>query len=302
MDLYMAPLEGITGSIFRNSYQQHFSKFDKLFTPFFGNTGFNTKELCDIGPEANSGVPLIPQILSNKAEDFLNIAARMQSYGYTSVNLNLGCPSGTVSSKGRGSGFLRRPKELDAFLDDIFSRCPLPISIKTRIGYDDESAWPELMEIYNRYPITELIVHPRLKTDMYRPPVRMQAFDYAYQHATMPLVYNGDIFTADDYHRIVKTYPNIVAVMIGRGMLQNPGLVGEIRGLPPVSREEIREWLRAFEQTNLAAYTETPTLFKLKEIWAYLQESFPESRKEIKQLFKAKKLYEYDNAVATIFR
>lgn len=302
MQLYMAPLEGITGSIFRNSYQKHFEPFDKLFTPFFGNTGFNTKELNDIGPEANNGVPLVPQILSNKVEDFLNIAERMQRYGYSSVNLNLGCPSGTVSSKGRGSGFLRTPDELDAFLEGIFTKSPLPISVKTRIGYDDDSVWPRLLAIYNQYPITELIVHPRLKTDMYRPGLHMETFDYAYANAKAPLVYNGDIFTAEDYKRITETYPNITAVMIGRGMLQNPGLVGEIHGLPPVTDDQIYSWLQEFEQTNLAAYTETPTLFKLKEIWAYLQLHFPEHKKEIKTLFKAKKLYEYNNAVATIFR
>lgn len=302
MDLYMAPLEGITGSIFRNSYQKHFTKFDKLFTPFFGNTGFNTKELCDIGPEANAGVPLVPQILSNKAEDFLRIAERMKDYGYDCVNLNLGCPSGTVTSKGRGSGFLRNVPELDSFLREIFARSPLPISIKTRIGYDDEAVWPELLAVYNKYPVVELVVHPRPKTDMYRPPVRMDAWRYTYENTALPLVYNGDVFTVSDYERIAADYPACKAVMIGRGMLKNPGLVGEIHGEAPAGNEQIYDWLKDLTAVNLSAYTETPTLFKLKEIWCYLQERYPEHKKELKQLFKAKKLYEYETAVRTILR
>lgn len=302
MELYMAPLEGITGSLFRNVYQAHFPGFDRFFTPFFGNTGFNTKELCDIGPDANQGMPLVPQILSNKAEDFLQIAQRMKDYGYTSVNLNLGCPSGTVTGKGRGSGFLRDPKALDAFFAEIAYKSPLPISVKTRIGYEDESLWPEILAVYNRYPVTELIVHPRLKTDMYRPGIRMDAFAYAYENANMPLVYNGDINTVEDYRRIVTEFPNIRAVMIGRGILRNPGLIGEIHGAPPADNKAIREWLDDLMKQNHAAYTEIPTLFKLKEIWTYLQDRYPEHKKELKQLFKAKKLNEYKNAAAVILQ
>lgn len=302
MELYMAPLEGITGSLFRNVYRAHFPGFDRYFTPFYGNTGFNTKELCDIGPEANRDMPLTPQILSNKAEDFLLIANRMKDYGYTSVNLNLGCPSGTVTAKGRGSGFLRDPEALDRFFAEISAESPLPFSVKTRIGYEDESLWPEILSVYNRYPVTELIVHPRLKTDMYRPGVRMDAFTYAYEHARMPLVYNGDVNTAEDYRRIVETYPDIRAVMIGRGILRNPGLIGEIHGQAPATDRTIRDWLDDLMTQNLAAYTEVPTLFKLKEIWTYLQDRYPDRKKELKQLFKAKKLSEYKNAAAVILQ
>ena len=298
----MAPLEGITGSLFRNIYHKHFPGFDRFYTPFFGNTGFNTREICDIGPEANRDMPVIPQILSNHAEDFLQIAQRMKDYGYTSVNLNLGCPSGTVTSKGRGSGFLKDPKALDAFFSEISDKSPLPFSVKTRIGFEDESLWPEILAVYNRYPVTELIIHPRLKTDMYRPGLRMETFAYAYRNASMPLIYNGDVNTVEDYLRIVEEYPDIQAVMIGRGILRNPGLIGEILGQAPATDRQIEDWLRDLAGQNLAAYTETPTLYKLKEIWTYLQEHYPGHRKELKHLFKAKKLYEYENAAAAIFR
>ena len=151
-------------------------------------------------------------------------------------------------------------------------------------------------------PVTELIVHPRLKTDMYRPGLRMEAFDYAYQNAVMPVIYNGDINTVEDYRRITEMYPDIQAVMIGRGMLRNPGLIGEIRGQEPAGDRAILDWIEDLAKTNYVAYTETPTLFKMKEIWTYLQDRYPGHKKELKQLFKAKKLSEYENAVAAILR
>ncbi len=302
MEFYMAPLEGITGALFRKLYQKHFYPFERLYTPFFGNTGFNTKEMRELDATEAGGVPVIPQILSNKAEDFLLISGKMKDSGYTAVNLNLGCPAGTVVSKGRGSGFLKHIDALDTFLGEICEKSPLPISVKTRIGFDDESVWPELLSVYNRHPITELIVHPRLRTDLYRPPVRTDAFAYAYQNAKMPLVYNGDINTVEDYERICVAFPGIRAVMIGRGILRNPGLLGEIHGEAPVTDRQIRDWLTDLCAQNLAAYTETPTLYKLKEIWSYLQERYPDRKKELKQLFKAKKLYEYENAMAAILR
>ena len=302
MEFYMAPLEGITGALFRKLYQTHFYPFERLYTPFFGNTGFNTKEMRELDASETGGVPVIPQILSNKAEDFLQIAGKMKANGYTAVNLNLGCPSGTVTGKGRGSGFLRDIPALTVFLEEIFEKSPLPVSIKTRIGYDDASVWPELLALYNRFPVTELIVHPRLRSDLYRPPVRIDAFAYAYENAKMPLVYNGDICTVSDYEQIVTAFPNIQAVMIGRGILRNPGLIGELHGLPPASDAEIAAWLTELAAENLASFTETPTLYKLKEIWTYLQDRYPGHKKELKQLFKAKKITEYENAAAAILR
>ena len=148
MQFYMAPMEGITGYIYRAAYHESFGNIDRYFAPFIMSRRLNQKEIRDILPENNEGMELIPQILTNRAEDFLAIAKEIRQYGYDKVNLNLGCPSPTVTSRNRGSGFLALPRELDRFLEEIFASCPMTVSIKTRIGVEDEEEWPQLLEIF----------------------------------------------------------------------------------------------------------------------------------------------------------
>ena len=165
---YFAPLEGITTYIYRNLHHQKFGSMDKYFTPFVSPTSnhdFKSRAKKDVIPEHNQGIPVVPQILSNRSDEFVYTASRLIEYGYHEINLNLGCPSGTVVSKGRGSGFLAKPEELDRFLDDIFSQCEVPISVKTRLGRYSPDEFPDLLEIYNRYPIEELTIHPRIRDD-----------------------------------------------------------------------------------------------------------------------------------------
>ena len=181
MKIYMAPMEGITNHIYRRAYHRWFTPADRYFAPFLTNVGLNKKELSDLLPENNEGMELIPQILTNRPEIFLELSHTLHAFGYTQVNLNLGCPSGTVAAKGRGAGFLRRPQELEEFLKRIFDACPLQISVKTRIGYSDEGEWPALWELLRRFPFSEIIIHPRLRTDFYRGSVRREAFAYAYE-------------------------------------------------------------------------------------------------------------------------
>ena len=167
MKFYLAPMEGLTGFVFRNAYQKHFGNIDTYFTPFINNKKMNYKEIKDILPEHNEGMHVVPQILTNRAEDFLAIAKELGNYGYESVNLNLGCPSGTVVAKHRGAGFLAVPEELDHFLEEIFAECPLRISVKTRVGVNDAGEWEHLLSIYEKYPMEELIIHPRVQKDFY---------------------------------------------------------------------------------------------------------------------------------------
>ena len=147
MKIYMAPMEGITNHIYRQAYRHHFGQVDRYFMPFLSSLGLNYKEIRDIAPENNQGMDIVPQILTNNTEIFLGLAEMFRDLGYTEVNLNIGCPSGTVTAKGRGSGFLRFLPELDRFLEEIFAISPLPISVKTRIGYTDEAEWPVILEI-----------------------------------------------------------------------------------------------------------------------------------------------------------
>ena len=206
MKYYMAPLEEVTEAIYRNAYHAFFFPMDKYFAPFISakpNKGrlFNYREKRNILPENNQNLNLVPQILTNQSEDFLRTVKGLMEYGYKEVNLNLGCPSRPVVNGGRGSGFLEKKEELKQFLDEIFEKCPIKISIKTRLGRYHEEEIEELFELFSNYPYEELIVHPRVQTDYYKGNPRLDAFAGIYQKNEKPLIYNGDIFTKEDYEK-----------------------------------------------------------------------------------------------------
>lgn len=303
MKFYMAPMEGLTGYVFRSAYQRHFHNIDRYFTPFINNAKMNHREVADILPEHNAGMEVIPQILTNRVEDFVAVSKALAEYGYEEVNLNLGCPSGTVVSKGRGSGFLAMPEELDRFLDGIFSRCPLKISIKTRIGKLDAADWEELLAIYERYPMTELIIHPRIQRDFYKNTPDMEAFAKAEEMSSHPLCYNGDVFSVEDYERVTKRFPSVERVMLGRGILMNPGLIDEINGKEGVNAKELRAFHDEVMEGYLAVMSgERNTLFRMKELWSYLGERFPDGEKALKRLRKATGIPEYQAAVSEVLQ
>lgn len=108
-----APMEGITGYVYRSAHHALFPHVDRYFTPFLQpnqNHRFASRERNDVLPEHNKGITLIPQILTNRAEDFIWMAGELEALGYDEVNLNLGCPSGTVVTKYKGAGFLAKRK------------------------------------------------------------------------------------------------------------------------------------------------------------------------------------------------
>lgn len=220
-----APMEGITGRHFRLAHHRWFGGIDHYYLPFLSPThtrSFSKKEWQEVLPEHNEGLCVIPQLLTRDADNFLWAAADLAALGYSEVNLNLGCPSGTVVAKGKGSGFLARPQELDAFLDKIFSACPIPISIKTRLGLTDPEEFYPLLDIFCRYPVHELIIHPRVQRDFYKLPVRREVFDAVYPDCPLPLCYNGDVYTAQQCGDIAARYPALRAVMLGRGLIAAP--------------------------------------------------------------------------------
>lgn len=311
MQFYMAPMEGITGYIYRRAYHKCFGNIDRYFAPFIMSRKLNQKEIKDILPENNEGMELVPQILTNRAEDFLCIAEEIRSYGYTRVNLNLGCPSPTVTARNRGAGFLGLPKELDRFLAEIFEKCPLSVSIKTRIGVEDEEEWPLLLEIYEKYPLEELIIHPRLKTDQYKTgTIHREAFGTAVGKSRHSLCYNGDVSGVKDYQSITEEFPAVEKVMLGRGILRNPWLVSDIcreNAKQGPSEEKRKEVLRIFHDQLLRGYMDymsgdRNTLYKMKELWAYLGDSFADSEKYMKKIRKSQRIREYEICVDALFR
>ena len=306
MYLTLAPLEGITGHLFRNAHAAVFGPADKYMTPFLSPTQsgcFSSRELRDVLPEHNEGLNIVPQLLSNNADNFIWAARQLRDMGYRELNLNLGCPSGTVTSKGKGSGFLAHPEELDRFLDAIFSQLDQPISVKTRVGKISPEEFAPLLEIYNRYPISELTIHPRIQTDFYKGSPRMETFELALERSRAPLCYNGDIFSPRHMAELSARYPQVDHVMVGRGIVANPALIRQLQGGAPASAQE----LRAFHDRLYEGYCQImpgtrAILAKMKELWAYLSFSFTNREKAAKPIRKATRLPDYEEAVARLFR
>ena len=306
MNVYLAPMEGLTTYIFRTAWNRYYGGMDKYFTPFLASRRLSSRDKNDVMPEHNVGMETVPQILTNKSDEFIEIATTLQEYGYREVNLNLGCPSGTVVSKKRGAGFLGVPEDLETFLDEIFEGCPVPISIKTRIGQKDVREWSHLLEIFAKYPIKELTIHPRLQVEGYQGTPHLEAYEMAENQLTCPLCYNGDITSVADYERIQEAFPNLTSVMIGRGILQNPGLLNRIKE-NPVKPEEALGTLKSFHDEILAGYEgimsgDTNVLYKMKDLWTFLGKSFHSPEAYVKKIRKSSNLVEYRLAVQTIFR
>ena len=311
MRYYLAPMEGVTGRIFRNAYHAFFCPMDKYFAPFITpnpDGGIGPKDLRDIAPEHNTGIPLIPQILTDQADGFIRTAKTLERMGYREINLNLGCPSGTVVSKGRGSGFLAYPKELDQFLYQIFSafsQSDLKISVKTRLGKEREEEFEGLLPIFDQYPMEELIIHPRVREDYYKNPPRMEAFSKAFLQSANPVCYNGDIYTPSDLKRLTDRHPSLDRVMLGRGIVTDPGLLEQIKTGIPITKERSQGFhdhlYHSFRDFFLPISGEHVVLYKMKEYWSYMIAMFPDSKKYRKKIERSQTLIAYEAAVLSLF-
>lgn len=301
MNYYLAPLEGITTWVYRKAHAEVYGPLDKYFIPFIEpheKRAFKTRELQEILPEHNEGICAVPQILTNRAEGFIKLGRALQEYGYREINLNLGCPSRTVVSKNKGSGFLALPEEMDIFLEEIFSKLDMKISIKTRIGKDSPEEFARLLSIYNKYPLEELIIHPRIQTDYYQNEPRMEVFREAWKESKNPVCYNGDLFTRERIEEFKAEFPEVDRVMIGRGIICNPGLI---------SGQNTKKQFRDFHERVYQGYLEwnmgdTNVLYKMKELWFYQIHLFPDSDRYAKQLKKVQRLSEYYQIVEELFR
>lgn len=317
MKYYMAPMEGLTGYVYRNAYHKFFRPMDRYFTPFIANKKMSNGEIRDLLPEHNEGMHVVPQILTNRSEDFLVVAKEIAQYGYDTVNLNVGCPSGTVVAKGRGAGLLAEPEVLDRFLYEIFESYAGKISIKTRIGMEDENEWQDILAVYEKYPLEELIIHPRVRKDFYKGNPRLDAFSYAMEESGHRLCYNGDICSAEDLQDRKERFPDLDRVMLGRGLLCNPFLIEMSKTADDVGRktaddaahdhmQEKKDRLYAFHQEILEGYIQIMSgdrnvLFRMKELWFYLGDCFTNADKYLKKIKKSERLVAYQATVDALF-
>lgn len=306
MHFYAAPMEGLTDHIFRNLHHQCFPGVDKYFMPFFSpveDGRFTPRSLRDLEPRANEGVPVVPQLLTKRPEDFLWAAQALGDMGYTEVNLNLGCPSGTVVGKGKGSGLLSDLEGLERLLEGIFAPdLPLHISVKTRLGRYDADEFPRLLELFNRYPIYELTVHCRIREDFYRRPAQPDRFALPLAESRNPVCYNGDLVTQEKFRDFAAVYPATPAVMLGRGLIADPALIRRCQGGAGVEREELRSYLaRLYEGYCSDFGSRRNALNRMKEVWFYQICLFEGAEKYQKDLRKATEPTQYEGIVERIF-
>ena len=301
MRYYFAPLEGLTDSIYRSVHHKYFPGVDRYYTPFLSPTvhrALTAREMREI-PKADS-VPftVIPQILTKVPEDFLWLTQQCRELGYEEVNLNTGCPSGTVTAKGKGSGMLRDLDALDAFLEEIFSKAVLPVSVKTRIGFSSPEELPAILEVFNRYPIRELTVHPRVRQDFYASKVNMDAFRYCLENSKNPICYNGNLTSKKGIEDFQEEFPNVPAVMLGRGLIADPGILSggtEAAQLEAFCEELFDRYIEVFGSARNA-------MFRLKDNWRLLFCKFDGAEKLAKKLRKSTDPEEFRSISREIFR
>ena len=305
---YMAPLESVTTWIYRQAHAKIYGRLDKYFIPFLEpheKRDFKTRELQEILPEHNENIYAVPQILTNRSEGFIKLAKALKDWGYEEINLNLGCPSKTVVTKGKGSGFLAKPEELERFLTEIFDALSgeVKISVKTRIGKEDPEEFPALLKLFNKYPMEELIIHPRVQKDGYGNVPRLELYELAEKQSVNPLCYNGDLYTQEQIRNFAERFPGTERLMFGRGFLRDPGLLYN----EGKDSKDIFEKFWAFHDLVYEGYQERNmgdrnVLFKMKELWSYQVYQFSEPERLFKTFKKVQDCNEYEQMIRNLRR
>ena len=305
MILSLAPMEGITGHVFRRVHAECFGALDRYYTPFLApphvGSSFGGKAYKEIDPARNQGFDVVPQLLTKNADEFVWATRLLADMGYAEVNLNLGCPSGTVVAKGRGSGFLRDLEGLETFLQDVCARSSLPVSVKTRVGIQSDDEYEQILELYCRCPLKELIVHPRVQKDRYQGAPRRELYGRTLERAPFPVAYNGDVFGPEDMDSLLKAYPETRHVMLGRGILANPALARMLNGGAPATAAE----LERFHDALFSAYQAEMggnAVFRMKEWWSYAQYAFDNPLAVHRAVRKTRTVEEYQRAAELVFR
>lgn len=302
-----APLDGITKTVFRRVWNEHFGGADRFFIPFFSPTPdhlMTPRDLKELDRSRNPGLQLVPQVMTRRAEDFLWAARIVEDLGYTEVNLNLGCPSGTVTAKGKGSGFLAKPEALEQFFDTVFSSMTVPVSVKTRLGIYEPEEFERILEIYNRYPIRCLTIHPRVQKQFYKGEVFLDCFARALEASKNPLCYNGDLKTVERFEEFEARFPTVEHVMVGRGAIGDPAILRKVRGTGgPAGREELRAFMQDLYQSYQVFYEgqTAQAAQRMKEVWFYMIHLFEGGERIDRKLRRNRDPRVYEQLEATIF-
>ena len=307
--LSLGPFQGITDAPFRNVFKRHFGGIDKFYTPFF--TGIHKEDHAknlqgeEIDPRCNDVETLTPQILSTDAEEILRFAKQCKQLGYKEINLNMGCPFPRVANKKRGCGLLPYPDKVEAMLERVFEVIDIKFSVKCRLGYFDPKEIDAIIPIFNKFPLSELIIHPRIGKQLYKGEADVERFKALIPYINAPLVYNGDIFSVESFERISETVQPVNDFMLGRGILANPFLAEQIKGknVPDDKTNRLHNYLLDLYEDRLRHAGGSPkVLGRMKELWSYLMNSFEEPQVVWRKIKKLNALKDYEEAVEIIFK
>ena len=308
MNYYVAPMEGLTDRVWRQAHQKWFGWAGapaKYYAPFLSppeNRVLIKKKMAELAPEANPGAPVVPQLLAKDGALAAWMVGQLRQLGYTEVNLNFGCPSGTVTAKGKGSGMLRDLDKLDAFLAALFAEAEGPLTVKTRLGVEKPEEFAAVLEVYNRYPIAELTIHPRVMRQQYRGIADREAFAKALPECRMPVCYNGDLTTVEQLRALEADFPAVQSLMVGRGIIADPALFRQALGGPAATKEELRGYLDELYHGYTALFGSAGcAISRMKGHWFYLIHRFEGSERLEKQLRKLREPWEYETVVNQIF-
>lgn len=307
--LFLAPLRGITDATFRSVYAKHFPGISAAVAPFLnpqGNKSLKIKPIADLLPDRNTGMKVIPQLLDNTPEGFLNLALRLEDLGYDEINWNLGCPAAMVTKKKRGSGFLKHPEQIIFMLDSILPIVKSKISIKMRLGFESPEEAYFLLPQLNCFPLQRIIIHPRLGKQMYSGTPDLLSFEHCLTLTHHEVTYNGDIISKNIFSKLKARFPSVSSWMIGRGLLADPFLPAKIISESTNSSCFPVETIQVFHQELFEEYGtqlsgQSHLLGKMKQIWQYLGNYFPDSAKEIKGILKCSLKEDYIFRVQMLF-
>lgn len=305
--IYLAPIQGFTDFVYRKAFYQVFSGIDSFFIPYISlkNETVIRKYVQEIWRENNPQKTVIPQVLVKDSDELILLARVLKEYNYQAVNLNLGCPYPMVSKRGKGAGLLPFPEKIERLLTDFFDKSDLQLSVKFRAGLYDKSEIEKIYPVFNSFPLNELIFHPRIARQLYKGEILNDSFKIAHDQLKAQLVYNGDIFSVDDFKKKQELFPSVKNWMLGRGVLMNPFLPAEING-EFILRSEKAEKVRNFHQLVFEAYSEKldnagNVLLKMKQFWAYFSFVFSQQKKVFKLIKKIRKFENYVDTVNQIF-
>ena len=294
MRYYYAPMEGITDATFRRLHAKYFPGVDRYFMPFLSPTIHRTlthREARELPRAGSVDFVAVPQLLGKNVEDMLWAIGVCADQGYDEVNINLGCPSGTVVSKGKGSGMLSDVFALDAYLAAIYAKAVLPVSLKTRIGVNDSENWEKILEIYRDYPVKELTVHPRIRKAFYKGDCDMAAFARSVENSPFPVCYNGNGNSGADAEKIAAQYPTVQAIMLGRGLVADPGML-----CSGTDRQTLKAFLTELSDTYCTVFgSKRNAIYRMNDNWHYLISLFEGSDKLWKEMRKST---DYDRFMA----